>query len=168
MTTTGHPDRHDMAGRTARSEALYQELILDHYRSPRNRGELPGADVTIAHRNPLCGDELTVSLALDGERVREARFMGRGCAISQAAASMLTGALRGLTIVEARALLARYAAMFTSDASAAASAADDPTLGELRALSGVARLPARIRCALLPSDAFTRALGELPLPPGEG
>lgn len=153
-------------GGSARSEALYQELILDHYRSPRNRGELPDADVTIAHRNPLCGDELTVALALEGDRVREARFMGRGCAISQAATSMLTGAMRGLTTAESRELLARYASMFTSDAAAAAVAAADPVLGDLRALSGVARLPARVKCAMLPADALTRALDALPAAPG--
>jgi nitrogen fixation NifU-like protein len=151
----------DRAG-SARSEALYQELILDHYRHPRNKGVLADADVTLAHHNPLCGDELVVYLALDGQTVREARFTGQGCAISQAAASMLTTAVRGTTVAEARALLARYAAMFDADAATAASAADAPVLGELRALAGVSRLPARVKCALLPADALTGALDGAP------
>lgn len=151
-------------GGSARGEAVYQELILHHYRHPRNKGVLPDADVTLAHNNPLCGDELVVYLALDGTTVREACFTGQGCAISQAAASMLTSALRGRTVDEARALLASYASMFGGDAGAAAAAADDPALGDLRALAGVARLPARVRCALLPADALGRALAGAPGP----
>ncbi|HEY0972461.1 MAG TPA: SUF system NifU family Fe-S cluster assembly protein [Gemmatimonadales bacterium] len=138
----------------ARTEALYQELILDHYRRPRNRGPVTGADRAAERRNPLCGDAIAVELALDGERVREAGFTGQGCSITQAAASMLTGALRGLTLGEARALLARYDAMIGGDPAALA----DVSLGELRALSGVARFPARLRCALLPAEALEEAL----------
>lgn len=144
------------AGVSARSEAIYQELILDHYRSPRNRSVLNDADVTITHRNPLCGDELIVYLAMDGTTVREARFTGQGCAISQAAASMLTGALRGGSVDDARVILASYSSMMHGDPASR----DDPTLGELRALAGVARLPARVKCALLPADAFSRALDQ--------
>lgn len=140
---------------SARTEALYQELILDHYRRPRNRGELPDASITIAHRNPLCGDELTVALALDGTRITDARFTGQGCAISQAAASMLTSAMRGATVGEARALLDCYSAMLTGGSTAAGG---DASLGDLRALAGVARLPARVRCAMLPAEALGRAL----------
>lgn len=143
-------------GSSARSEAIYQELILDHYRSPRNRSVLDDADVLVTHRNPLCGDELVVYLALDGTTVREARFTGQGCAISQAAASMLTGALRGGSMDDARAILACYSSMMHGDAAST----EDPTLGELRALAGVARLPARVKCALLPADAFSRALDQ--------
>ena len=130
-------------------------MILEHYRRPRNRGALEGADRAAERRNPLCGDAITVELALDGEVVREAGFTGQGCSITQAAASMLTGALRGLTLGEARELLARYAAMIGGDASVAA----DGALGDLRALSGVARFPARHRCALLPAEAIGEALG---------
>ena len=70
----------------ARLQAVYQELLLDHYRRPRNKGAVENADATVPRRNPLCGDEITLSLALDGGRVREARFVGQGCSISQAAA----------------------------------------------------------------------------------
>lgn len=142
----------------ARTEALYQELILDHYRRPRHRRELPHADRTAERRNPLCGDAIRISLALDGDRVREAAFTGQGCSISQAAASMLTGALHGRTSAEAVVLLQRYAAMIGGDATAAA----DDALGELRALSGVARHPARHTCALLPAQALAEAIGAAP------
>ena len=139
----------------AQVEALYQELILDHYRRPRHRGTLTDADHTVELRNPLCGDAVTVQVALDGDRVREAAFTGQGCSISQASASMLTGAITGGTISDAQALLARYAAMLRGDAVPE----DDARFNELRALAGVARYPARVRCATIAAEAFERALG---------
>ncbi len=143
---------------SARVQALYQELILDHYRRPRNRGELADATGRAAVRNPLCGDELTMQVALDGETVREARFLGRGCSISQAAASMLTEAVRGRSRGDAAALLRDYAEMLRDrDAPPNASLA-----GDLQALSGVARFPARVRCGLLPAEALAQALGAPP------
>jgi len=140
----------------AQLAAIYQELILDHYRRPRNKGLVDAADAhTAERRNPLCGDEVTLALALDDDgRVRDVRFAGRGCSISQASASMLTEAVRGKTRAEAEALLARFSAMVHGDAEAAA----DPALGELRALSGVARFPARIRCATLAWSALADLL----------
>jgi nitrogen fixation NifU-like protein len=144
---------------SAKVQALYQELILDHFRRPRHRHPLPGADASATLKNPLCGDEITALLALDGDVVREAAFTGQGCSITTAAASLLTGALAGRTRDDVAALLARYAAMLDGDRAAAA----DDRLGELRALSGVARHPGRLRCALLPAHAFARALA-LPFP----
>ncbi|HSJ64279.1 MAG TPA: SUF system NifU family Fe-S cluster assembly protein [Gemmatimonadaceae bacterium] len=138
----------------AATEAVYQELLLDHYRRPRNRGPLPDADVTVEQRNPLCGDILTLQLDLEEGRVREAAFTGQGCAISQAAASMMTQQLRGKTIDEALALRERFRAMILGDAEAAR----DTSLGDLRALSGVARLPVRVKCALLAFSALEEAL----------
>jgi nitrogen fixation protein NifU and related proteins len=138
----------------ARLSAIYQELILDHYRRPRNKGALDAADATAERRNPLCGDEIALALAFEGDRVRDARFTGRGCSISQASASMLTQALRGKTRGEAEVLLRRFSAMVHGDAVAAA----DEALGELRALSGVARFPARIRCATLAWSALDEIL----------
>lgn len=138
----------------AQVEALYQELILDHYRRPRNKGAPPHADARATIANPLCGDEVTVYLAFDGDVVREARFAGQGCSISQAAASMLTGATRGRGRADAIALLHRYGAMLAGDREAAR----DEVLGELRALSGVARFPARVLCAALPAQALVEAL----------
>jgi nitrogen fixation NifU-like protein len=104
-------------------------------------------------RNPLCGDEITLQLAMDGERVREVRFAGQGCAISQASASMMTQALRGRTREEAQALARRFSDMIAGDPDAAT----DPALGELRALAGVARIPVRVKCATLAWQAMEKA-----------
>ena len=139
-------------------EAVYQELLLDHYRRPRNRGPVPDADVTVEQRNPLCGDVLSLQLTMDGDRVTSAGFTGQGCAISQAAASMMTQQLRGKTLEEARALRERFRAMILGDAEAAA----DKSLGDLRALAGVARLPVRVKCALLAFSALDQAIGQPP------
>ncbi|AHG89621.1 SUF system FeS assembly protein, NifU family [Gemmatirosa kalamazoonensis] len=149
MSTRSAPDEAQLA-------AIYQELILDHYRRPRNRGPLDAPDARTARRkNPLCGDELTLALAFDADgRVREARFIGQGCSISQASASMLTEAVRGKTRAEVEALLARFRALMQGDADAAA----DESLGELRALSGVARFPSRVQCATLPWSALAELL----------
>jgi nitrogen fixation NifU-like protein len=142
-------------GRTeAQLAAIYQELILDHYRRPRNKGPLEAPDATAERRNPLCGDELTVAVALDGDRVREVRFTGRGCSISQASASMLTEAMRGQTRAEAAAAIARFTELVHGRLAPEAAAA----MGELRAFGGVARFPARIRCATLAWSALAEAL----------
>ena len=140
----------------AQLAAIYQELILDHYRRPRNRGELDAPDARTARRkNPLCGDEMTLAVAFDVDgRVQDARFSGHGCSISQASASMLTQAVRGKTRAEVQALLGRFKAMLHGDAAAA----DDESLGELRALSGVARFPTRVQCATLAWSALAELL----------
>ncbi|HVE79547.1 MAG TPA: SUF system NifU family Fe-S cluster assembly protein [Gemmatimonadaceae bacterium] len=135
-------------------QALYQELILDHYRRPRNRGPAEPGDASVTRHNPLCGEALTVSVAVAGDRVRAARFTGDACSISTAAASMMTQAVAGRTRAEATALARRFRAMIAGDAAAAT----DSALGEMRALSGVGRLPARRGCALLPWDALEAAL----------
>jgi len=150
-------------GRTeAQLAAIYQELILDHYRRPRNKGALEAPDASAERRNPLCGDEIVLQLAFDGDVVREARFTGRGCSISQASASMLTQAVRGRTRAEAEALLRRFTALVHGhdrpDGEEGAESGRDETLGELRALQGVARFPARIRCATLAWSALDEAL----------
>jgi nitrogen fixation NifU-like protein len=137
---------------SAELQAAYQDLILDHYRKPRNRGRIPGAEASAAMSNPLCGDEIEIDLAFDGERVRDARFEGRGCSIAQASASMLTELVRGKTRAEVRALRERVRTMLTGGPI-------DETLGPLVALSGVARFPTRVPCALMAWDAAERALG---------
>lgn len=134
--------------------ALYQEMILDHYRRPRNKGALDGADATIPMRNPLCGDELTLELVMDGERVSDIRFTGHGCSISQASASMMTELVKGKSASEIEQLRERFRAMVMGDADAAG----DATLGKVRALSGVARFPARVKCALLGWNALEQGL----------
>ncbi|HKV50702.1 MAG TPA: SUF system NifU family Fe-S cluster assembly protein [Gemmatimonadaceae bacterium] len=142
------PDAHQ-----ANVAALYQELILDHYRRPRNRGKLESPDVALRKKNPLCGDVIDLQVQFDGDTVRDIRFTGEGCAISQAAASMLTQRLKGRSSNEAAQILDRFTRMVHGDAGAA-----DETLGDLRALSGVSRLPVRHPCALLASDALAEAL----------
>lgn len=134
-------------------EALYQELILQHYRHPRNRGELEGADVEIRMRNPVCGDDITLQMRLRDGRVEAARFSGQGCSISQASASMMTQLLEGKSLDEADALAARFTEMMHGSEEAAR----DRSLGDLRALSGVAKFPVRVKCALLAWNALQEA-----------
>jgi nitrogen fixation NifU-like protein len=134
--------------------ALYQEIILDHYRRPRNRGELAGEHRTIEKRNPTCGDEIALHLHVEGGRIVAGRFGGQGCSISQASASMMTVLLEGKTPEEALALADRFREMLRGNGEAAG----DPALGDLRALAGVARLPARVKCAMLPWTALEEAV----------
>ena len=138
----------------AQLSALYQELILDHYRRPRNRGTVVAADESVALKNPLCGDEITLTLRFDGDRVAEARFAGAGCSISQASASMMTQLVQGRPVAEITELMAQFGAMLKGDASGT----DDERLGDLRALQGVSRLPVRYKCATLAWNALDRAL----------
>jgi nitrogen fixation protein NifU and related proteins len=140
-------------------QSLYQELILQHYRSPRNRGELEEPDAEILMNNPVCGDEITLRLKVAGDRIEKARFTGQGCSISQASASMMTQQLEGKTLEEARALSSRFTQMMHGDAGAAS----DRALGDLRALAGVAKFPVRIKCALLPWNALSEASRSLGL-----
>lgn len=134
--------------------ALYQELILDHYRRPRNKGALVGATHTVTLTNPLCGDEIDLQLRVDGDLIKEARFVGRGCSISQASASMMTQLVTDRSVAQALALAGRVSAMMQGDEGAAR----DKALGDLRALAGVAKFPVRIKCALLPWNALTDAV----------
>jgi nitrogen fixation NifU-like protein len=134
--------------------ALYQELILDHYRRPRNHGRLEKPDVAIVKRNPLCGDEIELQLAFEGETVRDIRFAGQGCAISQASASMMTQLLKGRSASEIGRVAERFAQMVSGDSEAAR----DRALGDLRALAGVAKVPVRQKCALLAWTALAEAL----------
>lgn len=134
-------------------EELYQGIILDHNRRPRNQGTLPHADRVAEGRNPMCGDQLSVAVALDGERIADIAFQAQGCAISRASASMMTQAVKGRSRGEARALAARVRALVTGQPD---SGGDD--LGQLKALGGVARYPVRVKCASLAWHALTAAL----------
>jgi nitrogen fixation NifU-like protein len=138
--------------------ALYEEVILDHNRSPRNWGELAGATARAEGHNPLCGDQLTLWVALDGDVIREARFEGEGCAISKASASMMTQAVRGKTTAEAEALFERFHDLVTGKDP---GAVEDKSLGSLRAFGGVARFPMRVKCATLAWHALREALRQL-------
>ena len=135
--------------------ALFQELILEHYRKPRNRGVIPDADATVHMKNPTCGDEIHLGIKLnDDGRIADVKFLGEGCSISQASASMMTGLLIGKTTSEAEELGARFAAMMHGDEAAA----KDRALGDTRVLAGVAKFPVRVKCALLGWDAVQEAL----------
>ena len=124
---------------------LYQEVILDHNRHPRNFGELDGADRHADGDNPLCGDRLAVYVNLDGETISDVSFLGSGCAISKASASLMTDAVKGRTLGEARRLSEQFLALVT-DADAAVDAA---LVGKLAVLAGVRDYPTRVKCASL-------------------
>ena len=132
---------------------LYQEVILDHNKHPRNFGEIEGADRHADGYNPLCGDRLAVYLNLDGDRITDVAFLGSGCAISKASASLMTDAVKGRTVAEARELFARFQAMITDDAEAAAPA----DVGKLAVLAGVRDYPTRVKCASLAWHALRAA-----------
>lgn len=123
---------------------LYQEVILDHNRRPHNFRVIDGATAKQEGYNPLCGDRLTLYLTLDGDVITDAAFQGQGCAISKASASLMTDAIKGKTVAEARDLFEHFHAMITSDTD---SQAED--LGKLSVLAGVREFPTRIKCASL-------------------
>jgi nitrogen fixation protein NifU and related proteins len=137
---------------------LYQELILDHYRRPRNQGVLEAHSRHVALANPVCGDELELDLLLDGDTITDVRFSGHGCSISQASASMMTQLIKGKTVAEARQLAARFSEMMHGSAEASR----DRALGEARALAGVARFPVRVKCALLGWNALEESTKDRP------
>ncbi|HXF58170.1 MAG TPA: SUF system NifU family Fe-S cluster assembly protein [Actinomycetota bacterium] len=134
-------------------EDLYKEVILDHYKNPRNKRELPGAEVSCSRNNPLCGDQITLMAHLQDGRVAEIAFQGSGCSISQASASMLTEAVHGRTVEEALALAADFRGMMQG-----AVEPDEETFGDLVALRGVVKYPVRIKCAVLAWDVLQEAL----------
>ena len=134
--------------------SLYQLLILEHYRNPRNKAELDEKTVEVHMANPVCGDEIRLQLRIEGDRIAEAKFVGTGCSISQAAVSMMTTRLQGANVLEAEALAKRFTEMMHGDEAAAR----DKELGDLRALQGVSKFPVRIKCALLGFDALQEAL----------
>ena len=124
---------------------LYKEIILDHYESPHNRGKPPHADIEAEGSNPLCGDDVEIYVLLDGERVKEVRFDGAGCAISLAAASMMSEALEGKSKEEARRISELFKAMMHGTDVELPEEMED-----LESLKGVANFPLRVKCALLP------------------
>jgi nitrogen fixation protein NifU and related proteins len=141
-------------------EDLYREIILDHYRTPRNRGELPAPPAVFAQgHNPLCGDEVTVFLQIDGDVVGDVKVSGQGCSISQSSASMMSQAIKGRGIHEVRALVRRFKGMMSiEDADPNGDGDAEPVaLGDLEALQGVVKFPVRIKCATLAWN--TLALG---------
>ena len=157
------------------TDALYQEIILEHNRKPRNFREMDNADRMIEGRNPLCGDSLTLWVKLEGDAVADVSFKGQGCAISKASASLMTAAVKGKSRAEAEHLFDQFHKLVIGELPESEHAA----LGSLRALSGVSKFPLRVKCASLAWHALHNALasqssevstereGTEP-PPGEG
>ena len=160
-------------------EELYREIILDHYRSPRNRGEL---DSPPAHRvegfNPLCGDEVVVSMVVEDGKLADLKIGGSGCSISQSSASLMSAAVKGKPVDEVRRLISTFKGMMSiheaalgpdnnGDADGAADTESEPVeidldkLGELAALQGVVKFPVRIKCATLSWNALAQGLDEV-------
>jgi nitrogen fixation NifU-like protein len=125
-------------------EELYQQIILDHYRKPRNKGHLEPSDFTAKEYNPLCGDEIEISARLAEGKIAEIKFDGHGCSISQASASIMTQKLAGKTLAEARAYIEQFLKMMRGEL-----AFGGRELGELKALEGVLKFPVRVKCATL-------------------
>jgi nitrogen fixation protein NifU and related proteins len=130
---------------------LYQQLILDHNKSPRNFRVLPDANRTAQGTNPICGDNYTLYAKMDGDVVKEISFQGTGCAISKASASILTESLKGRTMAEVKSLFDKVRDMVTTGNL-------DGDIGKLAALAGVHKFPVRIKCAILPWHAAMAAL----------
>jgi len=134
---------------------LYQEVILDHNRRPRNFREIGEASRRQEGYNPLCGDRLTLYVKLDGDRISDVAFQGTGCAISKASASLMTEALKGKTIDEARSLFDRFHEMVTSPPETPA-----PDLGKLSVFAGVREFPTRVKCASLAWHTLRAAVAD--------
>ena len=152
-------------------EELYREIILDHYRSPRNRGELP---VPPAHKtegfNPLCGDEISVFIEIDGGILTNIKMTGHGCSISQASASLMGSAVKGKTIDQVVTAIANFKTMMTVHESSLEhndqpAPTDLRSLGELAALQGVVKFPVRIKCAALAWNTLAQGLDEVAAQP---
>jgi nitrogen fixation NifU-like protein len=135
---------------------LFQDIILEHYKRPRNKGTLEGATVDVHMNNPTCGDEVRLFLQVEGGVVRDVSFEGEGCSISQSSISMMTQMLKGQPVEDGLRLAERFKDMMHGDAEAAR----DRSLRDARALAGVSKFPTRVKCALLGWNAFEEAVGE--------
>jgi nitrogen fixation NifU-like protein len=132
---------------------LYKEVILDHYKSPRNKRELPDATASLQKNNPLCGDEVMIHARLEDGKVAEVTFEGQGCSISQASASMLTESVAGKTVEDAAGLTRDFRGMMEGSVDP-----DEDAFGDLIALKGVVKYPVRIKCAVLAWDVLQDVL----------
>jgi nitrogen fixation NifU-like protein len=133
---------------------LYRQVILEHYKKPRNRGELPGANVSVLGSNPSCGDSLRVEMILAGDAVEDIRFTGQGCAISQASASMMTELVKGRGSEEALRMVAEFKKMMRSEQY------DEALLEGLEPLQGVRKFAARVKCATLAWTTLEQGITE--------
>ena len=138
-------------------EDLYREIILDHYRTPRNRGELDPPALFADGHNPLCGDEIRISVAVQDGVVTDVRFSGSGCSITQSSPSMMTSAIKGKPVEQVKSIVRRFKQMMTIDEED--SEIDESiNLGDLEALQGVVKFPVRIKCATLGWNTLLDAL----------
>jgi len=137
--------------------SLYQQLILEHYKSPRNRGEVEDPTVEIHMQNPTCGDEIRLTLRVADGRIAEVKHTGQGCSISQAAVSMMSQLLQDRPLDDAGRIADRFTEMMHGDEEAV----KDRSMGDLRALAGVSKFPVRVKCALLGFDALQEALKQI-------
>jgi len=133
---------------------LYQQVILDHSKAPRNFGKLENANRSAQGHNPLCGDQVTLYLHMEGDSVKDISWQGAGCAISRASASLLTSAIKGKSRAEVSALFEKVRALVTTGKG------NDPDLGKLAVFAGVYKFPARVKCAILPWHAAVAAMNE--------
>lgn len=143
-------------------DELYREVILDHYRNPRNTGHLEAPDATAKGVNPLCGDEVNIELKFDGDVVAEVAVEGQGCSISQASSSMMTDAIKGKTRQEIAELITKFRQMMSIDDAVEVELDPDrpgSVLGDIEALQGVRQYPVRIKCASLGWNTLLEALG---------
>jgi nitrogen fixation NifU-like protein len=136
-------------------DELYREIILDHYRNPRNRGELADADTKVRGNNPICGDEVTLYLKIADGKIDAARSTGNGCSISQASTSMMTQAIVGRSLDDALALIGEVEGMMRGG-----GVPEGPDLDDLAALEGVRKFPSRVKCALLPWETLKQSIQE--------
>jgi nitrogen fixation NifU-like protein len=134
---------------------LYSEILLDHYRLPRNKGELESPTLSVEGANPLCGDEITLHLKFDGERLSEVSFTGKGCAISLASTSMLTELLEGKTVSEIEQWIGNFREFIREGVAPAGV-----DMGEISSLEGIAKLPVRVKCAILPWTTMELAISQ--------
>ncbi|MCE9623048.1 MAG: SUF system NifU family Fe-S cluster assembly protein [Actinomycetia bacterium] len=143
-------------------EDLYREIILDHHRTPRNRGELPPPAAHAVGHNPLCGDEIDVYLQVENDIVKDVKVGGQGCSISQSSASMMSQAIKGKKLPEVRALVRRFKGMMSIPDEDGNPIEPDPSvkLGDLEALQGVVKYPVRIKCATLSWNTLLEALAQ--------
>jgi len=133
-------------------DSLYQEIILDHYRKPRNFGDLPEASISMEHENPVCGDHLALHVQLRDGAVEDIKFQGKGCAISMSSASMMTESVKGRSVEETRSTIESFLSMLRGESP------DEQVLGDLVALQGVSQFPVRVKCAALAWTALRQCL----------
>ncbi|HAM81821.1 Fe-S cluster assembly sulfur transfer protein SufU [Ornithinibacillus bavariensis] len=134
-------------------ETLYRQVIMDHYKNPRNRGVIEGDALTVDMNNPTCGDRIQLQLQVEEGKVKDAKFQGEGCSISMSSASMMTQAIKGKTVTEALEMSKHFSEMMLGE-----ELDSDLDLGDAQALSGVSQFPARIKCATLAWKAMEKGI----------